>query len=312
MERKKKLQTRIAGSRFSLPVTGIAVTAIWVLVTLSRGYEWWPLLLMLGSAALMMHLNKENALMRTFSNMVSCSFLVLSLMLLPQMQDWHTGLAQLFCILGYTYLFRAYQDQQGMGEVFTAHAMIGAASIFFPQVLYFVPILWVLLGTKLMALSLHTFLASLLGLLIPYWFWAGYLFFVQGDLTIILSQLSQLGEFTPLLDWQSQPHRLTAIAIFIFIVGMMGSIHFLRTAFNDKIRTRMIYEIFIIMASCTALFILLQPARMDMLLPLLIVNVSPLLAHYITFTHTRLTNASFFVLIALALLLAAINITWTA
>lgn len=301
----------MAGSRFSLPVTGIIATLVWVLVTLSRGYEWWPLLLMLGSAALMAHLNKENALMRTFSNMVSCSFLVFSLIWLPQLQNWHVGLAQLFCILSYTYLFRAYQDKRGMGEVFTAHAMLGFASLFFPQVLYFLPVLWILLGTKLMALSLHTFLAALLGLLIPYWFWAGYLFATQGDPQLIVAHISQLAAFTPLLDWQNVPRRIVAITIFIGIAGFMGSIHFLRTAFNDKIRTRMLYEIFIIMAVCTAAFIVLQPARIDMLLPLLVVNVSPLVAHYITFTHTRLTNISFFILLAVALLLAAINITWT-
>lgn len=301
------MQTRVAGSRFSLPATAVVVFALWALLSLHRGCGWLPMLLTLCSTGLMVHMNTENALMRTFSNMVSCSFLVLSLMLLPELSLWQTGLAQLFCILGYIYLFRAYQNKEGMGYVFTAFAFLGAGAVFFPQLLFLVPVLWVVLGSKLMAMSLRTFLASLLGLLVPYWFWAGYLFFKQGDLNLIVDNIMRLAEFTPLLAWQSVPDDVVAITAFVFLVGLIGSVHFLRTSYNDKIRTRMLYEIFIIMSACLALFIVLQPGRAGVLLPLLTINVAPLIAHFITFTHTRLTGITFVVLILTALLLTAIH-----
>lgn len=301
------MQTRVAGSRFSLPATAVVVFALWALLSLHRGCGWLPMLLTLCSTGLMVHMNTENALMRTFSNMVSCSFLVLSLMLLPELSLWQTGLAQLFCILGYIYLFRAYQNKEGMGYVFTAFAFLGAGAVFFPQLLFLVPALWVVLGSKLMAMSLRTFLASLLGLLVPYWFWAGYLFFKQGDLNLIVDNIMRLAEFTPLLAWQSVPDDVVAITAFVFLVGLIGSVHFLRTSYNDKIRTRMLYEIFIIMSACLALFIVLQPGRAGVLLPLLTINVAPLIAHFITFTHTRLTGITFVVLILTALLLTAIH-----
>ena len=77
MLRHKTFQNKIAVSRFSLPVTATLIAMIWVAVGLVQGDIWTELAFALASTLLMVELNNRNALMRTYSRMVSCSFLTL-------------------------------------------------------------------------------------------------------------------------------------------------------------------------------------------------------------------------------------------
>ena len=62
------------------------------------------------------------------------------------------------------------------------------------------------------------------------------------------------------------------------------------TSYLDKIRTRMIFEMFITIDILTIIFIILQPQHINTLLTIMIVNTSCLFAHYIALTKTRVTN----------------------
>ena len=88
----------------------------------------------------------------------------------------------------------------------------------------------------------------------------------------------------------------------------MGTIHFLRNASKDKIRTRMLYYIFISMFLLTVLFIIFQPQHFEALFGFKIVNASALIAHFIALTRTRFTNIAFFILIALVFMLTVCNL----
>lgn len=99
---------------------------------------------------------------------------------------------------------------------------------------------------------------------------------------------------------------LVSLAYFA-LLGVMGSIHFLRNSYLDKIKTRMIYETIIILLGFTLCFIILQPQHAPLLTPVLITVVAPLIAHYITFTRTFVTNLSFIAIIVTAFLLTALN-----
>ena len=85
-------------------------------------------------------------------------------------------------------------------------------------------------------------------------------------------------------------------------------IHFRLNNYKDKIRTRMLFEIFSVMSLSIILFIGLQPQHLDILLALLIVNTSPMIGHYIALTYTRITNISFYIILILTVLLTFINI----
>ncbi len=302
----KRAQNRIAQSRWALPATFVYAAAL-VLLSGAAAEGAWPQLLMLcASTLLMVELNNSHSLIRIYSRMVSCSFLVVALMSRFLVLSVGISVVQLCYIICLHFLLRAFQDKQAVGNVFYAFVAIGVASIACVDIVWLVPVLWVLLGTNVLALSLRTFAASLLGLMLPYWFFGAWAL-ATGRASLFA------GHFAALAVWQ-QPlqlavldtHRLASLA-FIVVVGMLGTVHFLLYSYQDKIRIRMIYEMFIALAVVQLLALVVQPQHADMLLALLTVTVAPLAGHFLALTHSRLSNIAFFVLLAAALAVTGYN-----
>ena len=96
--------------------------------------------------------------------------------------------------------------------------------------------------------------------------------------------------------------------VFVIITATTGTIHYLRTSFNDKIRIRMLYNCFIVMNILSTSYLIAQPQHYDFLMRMIVINTSPLIAHFIALTHTRVTNISFCIITISALLLTAYNL----
>lgn len=87
----------------------------------------------------------------------------------PQLAPWQGGTVYLMLLVGaYHILINTYRNHTAMGSYFTAFCLIGIASLYCPQILYAAP-LWMLCSGFMQSLHLRTALASLLGLLTPYW-----------------------------------------------------------------------------------------------------------------------------------------------
>lgn len=282
-----------------------------LLVWLAGGLAAQQLYVQLGvfavSVYLMAELNNSNALLNMYSRMVSASFIALTMtatFLLPNTATW---VVQLCLVAACLLLSRCYQDRYAQGAVFYAFLLIGIASLLFIQIVFFVPLLWLLLGVNLMAFSMRNLGASILGLLTPWWFLAGYHVLI-GDPGAIPSYVVDIQRFdVPFQSAPTDPHRAITFA-FVSLTAAIGIIHFLRNSLKDKIRTRMIYEMLITMTLFIFTFIVLQPRHFDMLFPMLTVSASALLAHYISKTSTWLTNLSFLLITALTVALTAYNL----
>ena len=96
--------------------------------------------------------------------------------------------------------------------------------------------------------------------------------------------------------------------LFVLLLTFTGIIHFLRQSSNDKLRTQMIYELFIFVTLAIILFYVLQPQHYVFLLRMLIVNTATLIGHFLALTRTKTTNIAFFVILALTLVLTGYNI----
>ena len=153
----KRFQNRVAESRIALPVTGVYAFAVCALGGLFTEQLWVQFVLLA----------------------VSCSFLVLAVMSQYLVVDVRCGIVQACFIAFYLFLFSAYQDNRAMGRVFYAFLMLGIASTMFVQILFFVPLVWVLLCTNLMVRSFRAFVSSLFGLLVPYWFMVAYYLYID-------------------------------------------------------------------------------------------------------------------------------------
>lgn len=115
--------------------------------------------------------------------------------------------------------------------------------------------------------------------------------------------------------WTVHPYDITisvdtaATFGFTLLAAVIGTVHFLRNSYKDKIRTRMIYEMLITLAAFTAALAVLQPANAGQLTGILIVNASILAGHFFALTCTRFTNIAFILLALLALAATAFNMS---
>lgn len=291
----------------ALPVTSVYALLVCLLGGFAQPQLWAPLVVLTLSAYLMVELNNSNALIRIYSRMVSCSYLVLMVMARHLIESTTYGVVQLCFIAFFLFFFRAYQSKRGVGMVFYAFIMLGVCSIFFVQALFFVPVLWVLLYTNIMARGVRSYVASIVGLVVPYWFWGGYGIYV-GDVDRVMNHINPIMTFGQVCDFASlDVHQIVNFA-FVALVSIIGMVHFHRNSYKDKIRTRMLYEVFTVMCLCIIAFIVLQPQHIDYLTDMLIVCASPLIGHYISLTNTRITNISFIVLLVVALSITVFNL----
>lgn len=303
----RRLQNRIAESRMALPVTLTYLAAFMVIQVLLGHDTWLQMALLAVSSVLMAELNNANALIRIYSRMVSCSFIVMTTAANFLLSSTNAGWAQMGLIVFFIFLLHAYQHARAAGWVFYAFATLSLASIPFVHILYLVPLLWIILATNIMALSPRTFLASLLGLMVPYWFIGAYAIVFQ-HLDWLSSHFAALAHPGNVFDLTVIDDHQALTFIFLMILAALGSVHFLMFSYQDKIRTRMIYEMFITLSFCCLLMMLVFPTLFNGFMSLAIVVIAPLIGHFLALTHSRVSNIVFFVIIAVALLLTIYNL----
>lgn len=289
---KVLIQNRVAGSRWTLPVTSLWTAAVWTADGL-WSESWWAQAACYALCAyLMAELNNRNALIRTFTRLMSVSFLMFTCM--AGNLGSLTGALTLLSIIGtLTLFFRTYQDRQSAGWTYYTFLVLSLGSLADIHLLLLTPVLWLLMVFSLQSMSWRTLFASLFGLATPYWFLTGWRA-IEGDLTPLtthLSQLLQWGEAATDGDWLH-----TSVFALLIVCGITGIVHFVRTYYLDKIRIRQYYYCFITISVIASILLVAQPYQHELLQELLIVSVSPLTAHFLALTHTRWTNMAFIVL----------------
>lgn len=304
----RRLQNKIAESRWALPLTAVYGIVVCLMLGVVGQEMWVQAAILALSTLLMVELNNANALIRIYSRMVSCSFLVLTLMASFLFPSVGGGVVGLCFVVFYVFFLHAYQDRLAVMPIFTAFLALGIASFFFVKILYFVPLLWLLMAARLQAFSARTFFASLLGLLTPYWLLSVY-FFIKSDFDAPLRHFQRLTQF----DFPSLNHILLAdnqivTAIFLIFLAITGIVHFVRQRSRDKLRTQMIYELFLVVTLFTIVFLVLQPQYYDFLLRILIIHAAIFIGHFIALTRTKVTNIAVIVIIVATLALTAYNI----
>ena len=188
-----------------------------------------------------------------------------------------------------------------------AFLCLGVGSLAFVQVLFFLPFLWLVMMFYLMAFSHKNFWASILGITLPYWLLAP-VAILSGNLDMFISHFSQIAQFQPLFQYQQLNDHHVVTLLFVVVLAVIGTIHYLRRSYLDKIRNRMLYFSFMMVGALALVFVILQPQHIEPLTCIIIINTCPLIAHFIALTHTRATNMLFCLIIACILLLTAYNL----
>ena len=314
----KRIQNKIAESRWSLPITSIIAVLVWLIGGAFDMQMWIPFVCFVLSSYIMVELNTTFVLLRTYSRMISCVFMALSCCSSFLFTATANHCAVLFYIASLMPLFKSYQDRTSAGFTYYAFVALGMASLFWVQMLYFLPLIWLLMTICLRSISSRTFWASVMGAITPYWFCMVYFIFAE-DWETPLAHFSGLIDFGPIATCSSfgeyvaqfgtlGTERFICLA-FVMTLFVTGFVHFLRTRHLDKLNTRMFYDLLITIVFVTFALIFLLPHQFDMLYHLLMVCASPVIAHYITHTRTRITNISFLAMIAAAVVIIVVNLT---
>ena len=304
----KRLQNKVAGSRFALPVTTIYAMLMWVAMDIkTQEWHWLPLACYVVAVYLMVELNNTNALIRIFSRMVSCSMLMLTVCTLFLFVDQPVGLTAVCIMVSLTTLFHTYQDPKAAGWSFYSFLGLGLATMVSPQMLWMAVAYWLVMAACLRSWSIRTFLASLMGLTMPYWF-ALPVLIATGDVHHTWQQLYTVVDFTHVADIEDiDIRRWTALAATVTL-GIIGSIHFVRSSVNDKIKTRMLFYSFITMWIAAMVVMVIHTIAFDHILIFMIICISPLMGHFIALTNTKITNMAFIMITVALIVLAQINL----
>ena len=302
----RRIQNKVAESRWALPMTVLYGIAIWLLAGLIQQQWWIQFGCFLLSAYLIMHLNNINVLIRIYSRIVSISFIVLSTTAVFLFPSVNGAIIQLCFITALLFFYNCYQDKETPGLTFYTFFCLGVGSIANIHLLYFVPVFWLMMVIIVYSISWRTFFASLVGLLTPYWFWTAWVLWKEnGSITTITKHILALTDYQVPVPLTVQQTLLLGLLI---LLGITGTIHFLRTSSRDKIRTRQLFYSFFIISTVAGIFLILQPQHYDMLIRIMTVAVSPLIGHFLALTKTKITNIAFIVITVAILALTTFNL----
>ena len=106
---QKRIQNRIAESRWTQAYVVSAAALVWVIAGIYNPSVIVPGICLLLSTYLMMELNNANALIRIYSRMVSCSFIVFATMAVFMFPSIQSAIIMLGFVGFYTFAFRCYQ-----------------------------------------------------------------------------------------------------------------------------------------------------------------------------------------------------------
>lgn len=282
---------------------------IWLLGGLLEGMWYVQFAILLLSTYLMVELNNTNALLHMYSRMVSCTFLALSSMAVFLFPSIDAAVCTLCLIMFCTIIFHTYQDKASPGLTYYAFLCLGIASLVFIQIVFFVPFLWLMMAFSLMAFSGKMLWASLLGLITPYWFTVGIAAYLD-KMNLMAAHFLSIASFHQIADYTCLDKTQLVTFVFLLMIAMMSIGHYMWKRRLDRIRTRMIYHFFISLDLLIILFIVLQPQHFSILFAMMIVCTSPLIAHFIAHTHSRLSNITFYVILGITIILTALNL-WT-
>ena len=305
----RNIQNKVAESKLTLPVLACYTFAVWNMVG-DWTQERWLLLICLGlTTYLMMVMNNVHALLRIYSRMISGAFLALMCCACFPFSSLEDAVMQL-CFAAFLLVwFTTYQDKTTAGRTYYAFLLLGIASLTFSQLLYLLPMIWLLSATNIMSMSWRTCTASFLGLLTPYWFEGCWLFY-KGDFTPLTEHVSALHEFGPMLQWELLDTPEIMTLGFFILLTITSIVHLLRKYYLDKIRTRMFYGCFCWLNILAITFIILQPQHYRPLMLVSCVCTAPLIGHFLALTTTRMTNIASIAIAILSLAITLYNV-WT-
>lgn len=293
--RSDRLQNRVAGSVFTLPVCAVVTVLVWWLPLGQYNLDYAiGLVLATLIAYVLLETNNRFQLIRVRSRMVASVWMLFAAAT-ASIHVWHHGtIVALALAIAHFFLFYTFEERQPVKEDFHAGLFLGIATLFVPWMVVYLLLFILHQIAYLRSLTLRGFFATLLGGMLP--------------AMVVMVPSVITNDFARFEDWYAMltsytyivPENYLSLSLqqvlsfgLPFLLILLGGIHYLCTSYNDKIRVRMVLYIFVTDGLLLQIFIALQPQHLELLLPSMLVCGSPLIAHFFALTRSWFTNALF-------------------
>ena len=147
-----------------------------------------------------------------------------------------------------------------------------------------------------------------MGLLLPYWSLIPY-FVYEGNTLWLQNHFKPLYDGSALFNYSTTTYGQVIYFSLLVLLFLIGWLHFVRTAYKDKLKTRTLYDVFITLSLIIAAVVPIVPVHADYTLSMLTLAVSPMVAHYFSLTETKLTNIVFIITIAIIAIASGIALS---
>jgi len=212
-----------------------------------------------------------------------------------------------FCLVSFLILFfSCYQYRKAQGVMLYAYLMLGILSLFFKQILLLVPLLWILTSYCMVPLNAKMWLSSLFGVGLPYIFVFAY-YMVAGT-PYAEQTLMHNWEFCRVFSFIGVSTTLKISFAATSLLSTIGIVHLLREGHKDKVRTRMMYQIFIFIALYAFIMGFLQPEHLAEYIAIQLVSTSAMLGRFFAMTDTKYTNYTFIAIVSATYLMTIFNL----
>lgn len=304
--RERNLRYRLTTGSFTLPAASMIVAVLWLLSGTSDYALWGGLAVVAVMVYLFAEMNTRYSLLRVRSRMVATAFLLFCAAS-PFFSGFSlSALPAVSLLAAFFPLFSSYQQPKASGLIFHSGLALGLGSLAYPpMVCLLVPVMLVM-AVQLRSLSWRTFSALFLGMVLPYWFAVAYGVWT-GSLEELYARFVVAFQMLP-PDYETLSLPMVLSAGYLVLVGSVGAIHFLRTAYNDKIRTRMLFYALIFLFFIFVGFLAVQPQDADVALRLVMVVAAPIVAHHFTLSSGRMANLWFIFCLIVWMALVLFNV----
>ena len=203
-------------------------------------------------------------------------------------------------------LFLTYKSPGDVRHTYYGYLAIGIASLFFIPILYFVPLLWIIGAFQLQSLNWRSWLASLIGILTPYWFtFPWYLYLHSQETDTIHFPLVPL-ETVPDSGSPFMPIQII-VFVLIIILTTIGIFNFWNKSYQENIQTRLFFGFLQWMGMAVVVAIILLPQHFYTLIRMLLLFASPYVAHFFALSRSKIINYVFFISMTLIIVLSIIS-----
>ena len=308
---RNRFQYEVATGRTTLPAAVIISLIIWA-VTYSDKWELVPFIIGGLTTYSLIELNTTFALIRTRTSLPAC-FFVLFYSVSLFLHNYGNGECWVLLLLT-TLMFgllRSYDSRFASTNIFHSFLCIGISCLIEPSICLLVPVIYICMA-MLRSLSLKTFFAGIIGFGLPFWFIIGYDSINWHELGFNVSSANNTDMFRSLygfkevFNWSvaqysdvsiTQWLSLGCVSFLSLFSGVMAFAH----SYKDKVRTRIIIRVVILMGTYITLIILVKPVTINSLLPTQIALGGVLYGYIMALISNRFT----FVFMILSFILIA-------